>query len=281
MLELGSKIVRKEVNVVIKSDPTLAGSILRLAFHDATTRDGEKGGPNGSIRYEIESRNGNRGLSKPFSIVQKIAGEVSGLDISLADTIALAGAAAVECSGGPAIPIRLGRFDSNVADPAKLSHPIKMDTERSKVDTTLPSAGLNSDGLRLFFGRLGLSEAEWVALCGAHDLGRHVTLLQMPKTCLKNLTRECLEAAPVSIPFVTQDPDTFSNLYFQKLLDWNDRKVKLGEVAFIPTDVDMVVDSGLRKYVETYAKDENEFFRNFVSAYQKLVDVSATTSERY
>jgi len=286
-LRLGSTIVRSRTREVLQSDPTLAGSIVRLAFHDATTRDiincgrTTMGGPNGSIQYEIEGRNENRGLSRPMKVVHSICNEVSDLEISLADTIALSGAAAVECSGGPEIKIRLGRKDATEPDPAKIKHPVQMQTERSKVETTLPSAGLDSDGLRLYFQRLGLSEAEWVALCGAHDLGRHITLLNMPKSCLKNLTRECLEDAPVSIPFVTKNPDTLSNVYYQKLLEWNDRKIELGEVAFIPTDVDMVVDAGLRKYVERYAKDEQEFFRNFRIAYQKLVDVSATTKERY
>lgn len=283
MIQLGANIVRNQISQVIQSDPTVAGSLLRLSFHDAATRDTEKGigGPNGSIIYEIDDRNENRGLSKPMSIVRSIATEVYGLDISLADTIALAGAAAVECSGGPYIGIKLGRPDVEIADPAKLSKPIQGETDRSKVETTLPGAGLDSDGLRLYFNRLGFSEAEWVALCGAHDLGRHVTLLGMPKSCLKKLTRECLEDAPVSLPFVTQNPDTFSNLYFQKLLDWNDQNVKLGEVQFIPTDVSLVVDEGLRKYVERFAENQVDFFQTFTTAYQKLVDVSATSSERY
>jgi len=67
----------------------------------------------------------------------------------------------------------------------------------------MPSAGLDSDGLRLYFGALGLSEMELVALCGAH-----VTLLDMPKSCLKELTQECLEDAPVLMPFINEDPDS-------------------------------------------------------------------------
>ena len=122
---------------------------------------------------------------------------------------------------------------------------------------------------------------EFVALCGAHDLGRHVTLLHMPKHCLKNLTRECLENAPVLMPFVAANPDTFSNTYFQKLLKWYERKVTLGEVAFIPTDVDLVIDSGLRRYVKQFADDERLFFSTFTVAYQKLVDPGATSENRY
>ena len=37
--------------------------------------------------------------------------------------------------------------------------------------------GLDSDGVRLFFGRLGFPEEEIVALMGAHTLGRFTSLL--------------------------------------------------------------------------------------------------------
>lgn len=289
-MALGARTVRQEVAKYLRDDPTLAGPLLRLAFHDAATReeyDGTNeeygpsftGGPNGSVRYELEWSE-NRGLGRPLKVVEQLHSVVEGY-ISLADTIALAGAAAVECAGGPHIAIKLGRIDATEADAKKRRRVLRMDTDRSAVETTLPSAALDSDGLRLFFGSLGLSEEEFVALSGAHDLGRHVTLLDMPKSCLKNLTRECLEDAPVLMPFVSFEPDRMSNNYFQKLLKWYDRKVELGEVAFIPTDVALVVDAGLRKHVQKFAKDEKSFFASFASAYQKLVDPNAQTLARY
>mmetsp|Transcript_16361 Transcript_16361/g.32926 ORF Transcript_16361/g.32926 Transcript_16361/m.32926 type:complete len:381 (-) Transcript_16361:157-1299(-) len=299
MMSLASRIVRNSAVQYLKNDASLAGPLLRLAFHDAATREqwhgedtSEKadtlnpkngaftGGPNGSVRYELEWSE-SRGLSKPLRVIDDIYGKVRGLDLSYADCIALAGAAAVEYAGGPHIAIKLGRVDSAVADDRKRRRILRMDTDRSVVDTTLPSPALDSDGLRLYFGALGLSEEELVALCGAHDLGRHVTLLNMPKECLKNLTRTCLEEAPVMMPFVSEGPDTISNAYFKKLLKWYDRKVEMGEVAFIPTDVALVVDEGLRIHVQRYSRDEKAFFDNFLSAYQKLVDASATTNNRY
>ena len=290
MMALGARTVREEVAKYLRDDPTLAGPLLRLAFHDAATReacdddnDQDKtsfdGGPNGSIRYEL-GWSENRGLGRPLKVVEQLHDMVEGY-ISSADTIALAGAAAVECAGGPHIAIQLGRIDATEADAKKRRKTLRMDTDRSVVDTTLPSAALDSDGLRLYFGALGLTEEEFVALSGAHDLGRHVTLLDMSKSCLKDLTRECLENAPVLMPFVSADPDSISNSYYKKLLKWYDRKVELGEVAFIPTDVALVVDAGLRKHVQKFAKDERAFFASFASAYQKLVDSNAQTSARY
>jgi catalase (peroxidase I) len=281
---------RFQIADLVTTDPSLAGPLLRLAFHDATTRDSDIGGPNGSIRYEVP-RSENRGIGKPLALVQGIIKNnesYASSSISLADAIALAGAQAVETVGGPHIAIRLGRQDVDRADPeyySTLKNKKPAAPRSVVVAKTLPSAGLDADGLRLYFGRLGLSEAEFVALSGSHAMGRHVSLLGMPKECLKNLTRTCLEDAPVLLPFVTKSVDTFDNSYFQALLKWNRNQVELGDVAFLPTDVALVVDAGLRRQVERFAKDPQEYSRVFARAYQKLVDpaptATTTTARRY
>ncbi|CAJ1944427.1 unnamed protein product [Cylindrotheca closterium] len=293
-----AKAFRNDIQTIVKNDPSLAGPLIRLAFHDAATwessrgstsssssnpyfwlRQQPSGGPNGSIQYEL-GRSENRGLSKPLQFVQNITHGYAA-SLSLADAIALAGASAVEAIGGPTIAIRMGRIDATQADPEFLRTPLKASTRRSIVTKTLPEAGLDSDGLRLYFGQLGFSEKEFVALCGCHGLGRHVSLLGMPKDCLRNLTRTCLEEAPVLLPFVTKSVDTFDNSYFQFLLKWNSNDIKLGDVAFIPTDVDLVVDTGLKRWVDYFAQDQNAYFNAYGQAYQKLVDRTATTQERY
>lgn len=285
--EEDSKSFRSKITGIIKDDPSLAGPLIRLSFHDATTFEESftttllfpllkkkvtTGGPNASIQYELE-RSANRGLQKPLSLVKKVLSEENkNNSLSLADAIALAGASAVEAAGGPAITIRLGRVDVTEADPEFRRKVLQRGTIRSKVETTLPSPGLDSVGMRLYFDSLGFTEQEFVALCGVHGLGRHVSLLKMSKDCLKNLTRACLEDAPVLLPFVTKSVDTFSNSYFQYLIKWNRQDVELGDVQFIPTDVNLIVDSGLRRHVEQFAADEEAFFHVFSRAYQKLVD---------
>lgn len=281
---------RSEIQLLVQQDPSLAGGLVRLAFHDATTFEStgrfskqQTGGANGSIQLELD-RSENRGLAKPLQVVKTVLSSNNNYavsKISLADAIALAGAEAIEAIGGPAIPIRMGRVDSATADPEFLSRVLQGPSRRSKVEKTLPSAGLDSDGLRLYFGQLGFTEEEFVALSGSHGLGRHVSLLGMPKTCLRNLTRTCLEEAPVLLPFVTESVDKFDNAYFKFLLKWNDNDIKLGDVALIPTDVDLVVDPGLRKWVQAFADDQDAFFPVYTKAYQKLVDRTAATVERY
>ncbi|VEU34751.1 unnamed protein product [Pseudo-nitzschia multistriata] len=303
--------VRREITRIVREEnPSMAGSILRLSFHDATVRsvasDPSIGGADGSIRYELEWPE-NRGLAKPLAVVTSVYEEqlvrfsvpgsspieeenapLPSCPLSFADTLALSGAAAVEAAEGPQIPVRLGRRDKEVADNRFLDRPIPgfttMDQgpgDRASITSSLPSAGLDSLGLRNYFRRLGLTESELVALSGAHDLGRHVTLLGMRKDCLRDLTRACLEDAPVLWPFVTKDPDTLSNRYFATLLRWNKREIERGEASFIPTDVALVVDDGLKRHVVAFAKDEKLFFRRFRTAYQKLVDSTASSQSRF
>ena len=250
-------------------DPTVAGALLRLAFHDAVRRaDGQTRGADGSIQYEIPDAENVR-LGRPLALVMAMKPD----GLSVADAVAVAGAAAVEASGGPRIAIGLGRLDASAAAPATLGRPIAQpgDEARDVVKRTLPEPGLSTVGLRRYFRRVGLSDQELVALMGAHTLGRHNTLLNMTKACLRNLTRECLETAPVRAPFEARTPDAFDNSYYSLLLAWDDRSLERGEANFIPTDVALVLDASFRRHVVAFARSEPLFRTTFARAYAKLV----------
>lgn len=251
---------RARVVAAVASEPTLAGPLLRLAFHDAVRVDDGRGGPNGSIRYELDEM-ANVGLGRPLQVVL----DLKGGQLSLADAIAVAGAAAVEAAGGPVVRVPLGRTDATSPDPVRTTRPFG--EARDAVLTTLPSPGLSTVGVRRFFRRLRMRDDEIVALMGAHTLGRHVSLLNMTKSCLRNLTRACLETAPVRLAF-EPTPDVFDNSYFVELLKWENRTTT---GAFIPTDVTLLLDPKFRSFVVAFANDEQRFRRTFASAYTKLV----------
>ena len=108
-------------------DPSSAGVLLRLAFHDAGTWDGARrtGGANGSILNELE-RPENGGLKYGAALIG-LARKASQAELpkgvrplSDADFIQVAGAVAVEVAGGPRISVPLGRPDSKAkaGDPA-------------------------------------------------------------------------------------------------------------------------------------------------------------------
>ena len=261
--------LRQAVFGAVADDPTVAGSLLRLAFHDAVRRaDGQTRGADGSIQYEISDADNMR-LGRQLALV--LALKPDGL--SVADAVAVAGAAAIEASGGPRIAIGLGRRDASEAAPAMLNRPIERlgDESRDKVKRTMPDPGLSTVGLRRYFRRVGLSDQELVALMGAHTLGRHNTLLNMTKPCLRNLTRECLETAPVRAPFEARTPDGFDNSYYSLLLAWDDRSLQRGEANLIPTDVALVLDASFKRHVVAFARSEPLFRTTFARAYAKLV----------
>ncbi|GJW00641.1 putative L-ascorbate peroxidase 6 [Tanacetum coccineum] len=107
-----------------------AAGVLRLVFHDAGTydMDDDSGGMNGSIAYELD-RPENKGLKKSLKKTEPV---------SMADTIAVAGAEAVSLCG--VLPRR-------VPDP----------------EGKLPEETLDAFGLKQSFQRKALS--------GAHTLG--------------------------------------------------------------------------------------------------------------
>ena len=261
--------LRQAVFAAVAADATVAGALLRLAFHDAVRRaDGQTRGADGSIQYEIPDAENVR-LGRPLALVLSLKPDA----LSVADAVVVAGAAAVEASGGPRIAIGLGRLDASAAAPATLERPIQQpgDEARDVVKRTLPEPGLSTVGLRRYFRRVGLSDQELVALMGAHTLGRHNTLLNMTKACLRNLTRECLETAPVRAPFEARTPDAFDNSYYSLLLAWDDRSLERGEANFIPTDVALVLDASFRRHVVAFARSEPLFRTTFARAYAKLV----------
>jgi catalase (peroxidase I) len=125
-----------------------------LQFHDSFTFDvkSKRGGANGSIRLET-GRGENFGLARAVDALVPIQAE-SGL--SWGDTVALAGAVAVRATGGPDIPVTLGRVTAKSQDPTGI----------------LPNLVETVEELRRRFGPRGFDDRDLVALSGAHSLGR-------------------------------------------------------------------------------------------------------------
>ena len=167
------------------------------------------GGATGSIRFERETRaTANVGLEKAIDILQETKAGYK--MVSWADAIQMAGQLAVEVTGGPIVSIRYGRTDapevsfraedgaaaasamtSSVAPGAPPASTVS--SNRSKISargkasgcpvllsTRLPLAlppfpdhSPSADvHIRNVFYRMGYSNRDIVALCGAHTIGR-------------------------------------------------------------------------------------------------------------
>ena len=103
--------------------------LVRLAWHDSGTYDRtittfpKCGGANGSIRFKEELAHGaNAGLSKAINYLKPFKEKYP--SISWADLIQLASVTAIQHAGGPLIPIRFGRVDSNECPPEGMQLPL-------------------------------------------------------------------------------------------------------------------------------------------------------------
>ncbi|EEF32729.1 conserved hypothetical protein [Ricinus communis] len=100
---------RRDLRALISSK-SCAPIMLRLAWHDAGTYDAKTktGGPNGSIRNEIEYKHeANNGLKIAIDLCEDIKARHP--KISYADLYQLAGVVSVEITGGPTIEFVPGR----------------------------------------------------------------------------------------------------------------------------------------------------------------------------
>ena len=234
--------------------------LVRLAWHAAGTydkKDGSGGSNGATMRHKPESAHGaNAGLDKARALLEKVKAKHPG--ISYADLWSLAGVCAIQQMGGPTIPWRAGRSDS----PA----------EKCTPDGRLPDASQSQDHLRGVFGRMGFSDAEIVALSGAHSLGR----------CHKD--RSGFEG-----PW-TNAPTTFSNEYFRLLVEekWVERKwsgprqfedEKTKKLMMLPTDIALTADKEFAKTVAIYARDGEAFKRDFAKVFVKLGELGVKFPE--
>lgn len=222
---------------LFKQHPLMA-MFVRLAWHDAGTYDKttRTGGANGSIRFPKELAHGaNRGLQHAIPHIELLHRQVS--QISYADLIQATSVASIEFAGGPAIPFRFGRVDA------------ASDAECTP-DGRLPDATQGVPHLRDVFYRMGLGDLEIVALSGAHTLGK-----------------AWRENSGFEGPW-TKNPTVFDNSYFVELVEKRDKGL-----LRLPSDEALLSDSGMRQWVEKFAKDKQVFFEEYSKAHQKLSEL--------
>ncbi|PYI22332.1 cytochrome c peroxidase Ccp1 [Aspergillus japonicus CBS 114.51] len=247
-------IAKKLVDETDYDDGSYGPVLVRLAWHASGTYDKETGtgGSNGAtMRFAPESDHGaNAGLKHARDFLEPIKQQFPWITYS--DLWTLAGSAAIQECGGPAIPWRPGRQDRDVA--------------ACTPDGRLPDASKDQKHVRDIFYRMGFNDQEIVALIGAHALGRAHT-----------------DRSGFDGPW-DFSPTVFTNDFFKLLLDekWQQKKWN-GPVQFtdkttktlmmLPTDLAMIKDKEFRKHVERYAKDNDVFFKEFTDVYVKLLEL--------
>lgn len=248
--------VRSEVTAAMVNEKANACPMaIRLAWHASGTFDKgdtseNNGGSDGAtMRFDPEITDGaNAGLTIMQDILKPVKDKFP--DLSIADIWTVAGAQAVKFAGGPDVPFNYGRSD-------------KPDGKTCPMNGRLPDASQGAAHLRDVFYRMGFDDKDIVTLSGAHTLGR----------CHK--TRSGFDGPWTSTPL------TFNNEYFVKLLNetWTPREWDGplqyanadGKYMMLPTDLALIQDPAFKPHVEAYAADEQLFFKEFATAFGKLI----------
>lgn len=239
---------RAAVRDVIGKDPTLAGTLLRLAFHDSFTFDVATGagGANGSIRLET-GRGENSGLTRAVDALGPVQ-EATGL--GWGDLVAVAGAEVVEATGGPHIEVALGRSVAEAQDPRG----------------ALPPPNETVEELRARFEPRGFNDRDIVALSGAHTLGRAGGggVFTKDSNGFSN--------------------DYFVNLMWfeERRLEGESEAVGPPDRPNfqLPSDLGLLDDASTLAIVKEFAEDQGKFFSQFAASYNKMVNVGTPMASR-
>lgn len=261
--------------------------MLRLAWSEAASFDPQDpdwprcGGANGSIRLDTElAHPSNAGLSKAVAALATLKDALP--LVSWADLVQMAGALAVETSGGPKIHIKFGRVD---ADPAAVREckSARLPCASAPFPDCALSPGLH---VRNVFFRLGLNNAETVALMGGHTLGRAFKDRSGACECASGdagatrHTRQSSEAAAdggaAGVGMAGGKSWTrlwlrFDNSYFSERADAE----RDPELLWLPTDDALLQCPEYRPHFKRFGTNKDAFFRTYASAHKKMSELGA------
>ena len=225
---------------------------MRVAWHSSGTFDKSdgSGGANGAtMRFEPEASDGaNAGLHIVHDLLHPVKSKFP--TVSFSDIWAAAGCVAVESLGGPEVPFNLGRQDTPEGGPVP-------------PNGRLPDAAQGAQHLRDVFYRMGFDDRDIVALSGGHTLGRcHKSRSGYDGPWTANILK-------------------FDNSYYKNLmeLEWTKREWDgpeqfadpSGRYMMLPTDMALRTDPAFAPIAAEYAADQEKFFKDFSSAYARLM----------
>jgi len=228
--------------------------LIRLSWHDAGVFNGVDGCPNAAMRLKGAAEremNANAGLPQiALNLLQPITAKYVPRLISHADLWVVAANVAIKVMGGPTITTRYGRTDASHGGESV-----------SSASGRLPEADKDASHLRSIFNPKGFDDKEMVALSGAHTVG----------SC--HLDRSGYEGD------WTDQKLKFDNSYFKDLLNkqWQEettskgkKQFRCGSTMMLPTDMALLNDPLLKRYVLEFAEDENLWFSEFSKAWIRL-----------
>ncbi|XP_068328677.1 peroxidase 66-like [Pyrus communis] len=266
------KIILQAVYNASMHDPKVPARILRMFFHDCFIRgcdasllldstagnQAEKDGPpNISVRsfYVIDDAKAKLEAACPHTV-------------SCADIVGIAARDVVIMSGGPFWNVLKGRKDGGVS--------------KANETINLPAPTINVSQLIQSFAKRGLGVKDLVALSGGHTLGfSHCSSFEswlrnfssvhdvdptMNNEFAQNLRKKCPKPNrdTTAGELLDSTSSTFDNNYYKQLV--------AGKGVF-GSDQALFSDYRTRWIVESFAKDQSVFFKEFAASMVNLGNV--------
>ena len=300
------------------------GLFVRLAWHCSGSyreSDGRGGCAGGRQRFDPERAwEDNTNLDKARALLEPIKAK-HGAALSYGDLYVLAGTTAIEAMGGPSLGFCAGRIDDETGAESEALGPSAVQQELAPCpkngtctaplgSTTVGLIYLNPEGpmgvpeppgasapeIRDTFARMGMDDAETVALIGAHTLGKAHGACpagagpgpdQQPNNPWPGLCGTGKGKDTFTSGFEgawTANPTRWDNEYFVRLLEtdwevhlgpgghfqWRAAGSNEGATMALTSDVALLHDRVYRELVARFAVDPEAFDRAFASAWYKL-----------
>ncbi|KAL5984634.1 hypothetical protein ACLOJK_041254 [Asimina triloba] len=263
--------IRTAVRTAIARERRMAGSLIRLHFHDCFVQ-----GCDGSVlldespsfQSEKDAPQNNQS-ARGFQVIDSAKSRVENICpgvVSCADILAVAARDASEYVGGPTWSVKLGRRDSTSAS-------------LSEAQRDLPRFTDSLQTLISNFGNKGLSARDMVALSGAHTIGQaKCSTFRTRVYNGSNIDAGFASTRRRGCPAVGGDerlapldlvtPNSFDNNYFKNLIQ---RKGLL--------ESDQVLFSGgpTDSIVREYSNNRATFNSDFAAAMVRMGDIGPLT----
>ncbi|KAK9143531.1 hypothetical protein Syun_012931 [Stephania yunnanensis] len=266
------KIVAETVFNASSHDPKVPARILRLFFHDCFIRGCDASILLDSTPSNKAEKDGPPNISvRAFYVIDDAKAKIEQICphiVSCADILAIAARDVVTMSGGPNWPVHKGRKDGRIS--------------KANETAQLPSLQFNTTQLIQSFAARGLTIKDLVALSGGHTLGfSHCSSFQARlhnfssttnvdptiNTDFANiLKRVCPQHNHNANAgqFLDSTASRFDNNYYKQVL--------MGKGVF-GSDQALASDGRTRWIVESFARDEDLFFREFAASMVKLGNI--------
>ncbi|XP_059456976.1 peroxidase 73-like [Corylus avellana] len=276
-------IVRDAVQKKFKQTFVTVPATIRLFFHDCFVQGCDASviiQSTGSNTAEKDHPDNLSLAGDGFDTVIKAKAAIDAVGscknkVSCADVLAMATRDVIALSGGPSYAVELGRLDG-------------LSSKASSVNGKLPQPTFNLDQLNSLFAANGLTQADMIALSGAHTVGfSHCSKFanriynfsgqnpvdpSLNKDYATQLQAMCPKIVDprIAINMDPNTPNTFDNTYFKNLQE--------GKGLFTSDQV-LFTDARSKSTVNSWSSSSSAFQNAFVSAITKLGRVGVKTGK--